>query len=110
MKKILSILLLLALCLAACAPGGAADVTYTVTVLDSEGNAAAGVMVQLCKDEVCLTPKKTDANGKITFTLDAGEQIGDYHFTLTNLPEGHTAEEEYRFSPGTTTQEIRLAK
>ena len=110
MKKILFILLLLALPLAACVSGGAREVTYTVTVLDSEGNAAVGVMVQLCKDEACLTPKRTDANGNVAFTLDAGEPIGDYHLTLTDLPAGQIAEGEYRFSPGMTVKEIRLTK
>ncbi|MBQ8350683.1 MAG: hypothetical protein IJY20_01400 [Clostridia bacterium] len=110
MKKVLLTLLLLSVCLLACAPSGAGDVTYTVTVLDADGHAAVGVSLQLCKDEACLMPKTTDANGQMTFTLEAGEQIGDYHLTLSNLPEGNVAEAAYRFAPGTTTLEIRLAK
>lgn len=108
MKKILLLMLLLSLCLVACTPATPSTVTYTVTVLDADGAPAAGVGVQLCKDESCLTPKKTDEHGRMTFTLAAGEDITAYHLTLSTLPEGNTAEAEYRFASGATTLEIQL--
>lgn len=112
MKKVilLSVLLLLACSLCACAAGETGEVTYTVTVLGTDGHAAAGVSVQLCKDEACLLPKKTDANGKMTFALAAGEDITAYHLVLSALPEGQSAAEEYRFTPGSKTLEIRLTQ
>ncbi|MBO5050759.1 MAG: hypothetical protein J6D31_01030 [Clostridia bacterium] len=115
MKKLLSICLLLSLflCLSACAPGGepSAPATCTVTVLDSEGQPAAGVLVQLCKDgEACFIPKKTDASGQMTFTLEAGENIRDYHVTLSGLPEGQSAAAEYSFEAGKTALTIQLTK
>lgn len=114
MKKLLSICLLLSLALglSACAPGGEtnAPATYTVTVLDSEGQPVAGVLVQLCKDEACFVPKKTDANGQMTFTLKAGEAIADYRVTLVGMPEGQSAAAEYTFEAGQTALTIQLAK
>ena len=110
MKRIIVLCLLSLLCLAACAPGVAGEITYTVTVLDSTGSPAASVSVQLCKDSACLTPKKTDANGQVTFTLAADDDITAYHLTLDGLPEGQSADASYSFPTGQTALTIRLVQ
>lgn len=112
MKKTVSLFLLflLALGLVACTVGEAGQVTYTVTVLDSEGRAAAGVSVQLCRPGFCLMPVKTNEKGQMTFTREKSEDITTYYLTLEGLPEGHTAEERYTFGAGETALTIQLVK
>ena len=58
-------------------------VQYTVTVLDEEGNAIVGAMVQLCKDS-CV-PAITDAEGVATFNLPED----DYKASMLSMPEGY---------------------
>ncbi len=66
----------------------AAEITYTVTVKDQDGNPVAGVRVQMCKDELCMLPKSTGDDGVATFS----ETEDTYHAKLASLPEGYTAE------------------
>lgn len=41
--------------------------TYTVKLVDGDGNAVEGVYVQVCEGETCRTPILTDANGVAVF-------------------------------------------
>lgn len=80
-------------------------VTYTVCVLDENGNGIANVAVQLC-DEACI-PGFTGEDGTATFRLPAA----NYHASVTVLPEGyaHTSEEtEFYFEDGQTQLVIVL--
>ena len=114
MKKYISVLLLLCLALSLCACGQANTETtttepvvetttepaveettegnaeadgmavYSVTVTDEGGNAIAGAMVQICKDD-CF-PGITDAEGTATFTRPETE---GYKISFISLPEGY---------------------
>ena len=51
-------------------------VTYTVKVIDQNGDAVEGMQVQLCPDGVCLADQfKTGANGEISKELTPGKTI-----------------------------------
>ena len=65
--------------------------TYTVTLVDSQGNAVSGAMVQICLDS-CV-PGMTDANGVATFELpeESGYSAGvtaDYDNTKVYFEDG----------------------
>ena len=53
-----------------------ADIGYKVRVVDTDGNAIKGVWVQVCKGEMCSSPKETDADGYVKFpeVTDEGRQ------------------------------------
>ncbi len=80
----------------------AADGTLTVTlerlpkwvirVVDQDGNAIAGVRVQMCSD-YCKMPVTTDADGYASYP---GEE-GDFHAQLTELPEGYTVDDVEKY-------------
>lgn len=70
-------------------PADNGKITYTVTILDQNGNPVEGVTVQFCDAENCKLPVNTDANGVVTGTYAASE----YHITLVELPDGYTTEE-----------------
>lgn len=79
---------------------------YKVTVTDEDGNALAGVMVQLCL-ESCV-PAMTDENGVATYNLPEA----DYKAAIISLPEGYeytTDETEFYFN-GEYSLVIVLAK
>lgn len=67
-------------------------VTYTVTVVDQNGDAVVGVEVQMCDDKGCKLPAPTDAQGVVTFNYDPS----NYHITIVNAPAG------YEFDVNTT--------
>ena len=51
-------------------------VTYTVRVVDQNGDAVVGMPVQLCPGGVCLAEKfVTDENGEISVKLNAGVAV-----------------------------------
>ena len=78
-------------------------VTYTITVVDSEGNPMPGVMVQLCTD-LCV-PVLTDANGVASKVMPEA----DYKVSVTTMPEGYTVENnEFYFESGSTEMTITL--
>lgn len=77
-------------------------VTYTVTVVDTEGNPIAGAMIQLCKD-ACV-PSKTDDNGVATWNLAEDE----YKVSFLAAPEGYAVEEAYHFDAGSYELTITL--
>lgn len=87
---------------------GAADVTYTVTVKDKDGNPVVGAKVQLCEGTTCLTPATTDANGVATLTGKAGVV---YQASVTEA-EGYTfdATQKYDFADGATALTIEIEK
>ena len=58
--------------------------TFTVKVVDEEGTAVAGVVVQLCKEE-CV-PVTTDATGVAVFNIDNTE---GYKLSVVTCPEGY---------------------
>lgn len=111
LKKLTAILLAMTLVLGLCACGGGEDapdntnastepsstgntetsetlddgkVTYSVKVVDEDGNPISGAMVQLCKD-TCL-PGATGENGVAEFkTVE-----DDYKVSFMMLPTGYT--------------------
>lgn len=80
-------------------------VSYTVYVVDEDGNGIPNVPVQLCYNS-CY-PGKTDENGKAAFSLEEGE----YHAQIMKMPEGyaHSGEAtEFYFESGKTEMSIVL--
>ena len=87
------------------APVDDGKVTYTVTVVDEEGNPLSGVMVQWCLD-TCF-PGVTDASGVATYT----DVEADYHVTVSIMPAGYTystEEQEFYYEAGSTEMTITL--
>lgn len=82
-------------------------VQYKVKVVDEEDNPIVGVMVQLCTDETCLIPVKTDETGVATF---APADEGEYHANfLPKVPDGYEADAEvFYFEDGETEMTIVL--
>lgn len=77
-------------------------VTYTVTVVDVEGNPVSGAMIQICKD-ACV-PASTDENGVATW-----KQVeDDYKVSFLMAPEGYAVEEAYYFEAGSYELTITL--
>ena len=70
-----------------------AKVTYTVTVVDQNGDPVEGAAVQMCDDKGCKMPAATNANGVVTFTYDPS----NYHVTIVECPAGYTADPEQAF-------------
>lgn len=79
-------------------------VSYTITVVDENGNPIAGALVQMCLDS-CF-PGMTDAAGVATFALPEAE----YKVSFLSLPEGYTYvdAEEFYFESGSTELTITL--
>lgn len=72
--------------------------TYTVAVVDQNGNPVAGVSVQFCdENNTCQLPVKTNDDGVVSKTLP--EMI--YHVTLT-LPEGYSCDTLEYYMEGVT--------
>ncbi|MBQ8769223.1 MAG: hypothetical protein IJZ15_06240 [Oscillospiraceae bacterium] len=82
-------------------------VQYKVKVVDEAGNPVVGVMVQVCTDESCLMPVKTDDAGVATFAPAAE---GEYHANfLPGVPAGYEADAEvFYFAEGETELTIVL--
>lgn len=77
---------------------GNSNPTYTITVVDQNGNPVAGVVVQVCDDHNCQLPLTTDASGNAS----ASYAPSNYHVTLNTLPDGYTSEEtEFSFNDKT---------
>ncbi len=60
-------------------------VEYTVKIVDEDGKAVAGAMVQMCKD-TCY-PAKADAEGVAKFNIPGAD---GYKVTFLSLPAGYT--------------------
>ena len=72
-------------------------ISYTVTVVDQEGNPVSGVMVQMCKDS-CI-PGVTNDAGVAAFRM----YEDDYKVSLLTMPEGYAyagEEEIFYFEAG----------
>ncbi len=130
-KRLLTILLALAMMLALCACGNdagqdttattlestaattqpvvttvAAEPSYTVKVVDGGGNPIAGAYVQLCL-ETC-TPAVTDENGVASFF---NMEDANYDVKLMAMPSGYeyaTGEEVFHFASGSNELTITL--
>ena len=128
MKKTISVLLLvlcMTVCLCACNGNTEPQTTPTTTteaqtttttqapaaamfevkVVDQNGAAVQGVMIQICKD-ICI-PKVTDANGIAAFELE----IEDGHkLSVLSCPAGYTytGEAEVYLESGSTSYTVEL--
>lgn len=82
-------------------------VQLKVKVTDEAGNPVVGVMIQVCTDETCLAPVKTDDAGVATFAPAAE---GEYHANfLTGVPAGYEADAEvFYFAEGESELTIVL--
>ena len=84
-----------------------AGVTYTVHVVDQDGNPVSGVVLQFCDEENCKLPVSTDENGNVSQNFAESE----YHVTLNTIPEGYTsAATEFYFNGGTEMTIILTAE
>lgn len=84
------------------------EYTYKFTVLDADGNPVEGARVKLCKGEdLCKTPKKTDANGIVKFYADeemnnVPADVYDIHVILNGT------EYDFDFKTSTTEKDYTL--
>ena len=81
--------------------------SFKVTVVDGDGNAVSGVVVQICKD-VCV-PARTDDNGVASFNI----AIEDGHkLSVMSCPEGYeyTGEAEVYLDEGATEYTLEISK
>ena len=80
--------------------------TFLVKTVDADGNAVAGVMVQICKD-TCI-PAKTDDSGVATFNIEITE---GYKLSVLSCPEGYeyTGEAEVYLESGATEITVELS-
>lgn len=79
--------------------------TYSIAVVDEEGNAIAGAMVQICMD-TCY-PGITGENGIAQFSVIEA----DYKVSFLSMPAGYTystEEQEFYFESGSTEMTITL--
>ena len=80
------------------------DVTYSVSVADSDGNPIPGVTVQFCDDVSCTTGD-TDDSGTAEFTA----KEGIYTVHVLKVPEGFIGtDEEFSFPDGATELGVAL--
>ena len=78
-------------------------VAYTVKLVDANGNAVAGQMIQVCNAATCFAPVATDDNGVATFRL---EESDEYKAKLMTAPE----DAYVYFEAGKTELTITLAE
>ncbi len=82
------------------------EATFTVKVVDADGAAVAGVVVQVCKDE-CV-PATTDETGVATFKLEITE---GYKLSVVSCPEGYEyTGGEVALTAGITEYELKIQK
>lgn len=84
----------------------AEEALFKVTVVDGDGKALKGVMIQLCKD-TCI-PKVTDDNGVASFNAEITD---GYKLSVLSCPEGYeyTGEAEIYLDSGITEYTIELS-
>ena len=78
------------------------QITYTVTVVDEDGNALHGATVQLCVGDICKMPELTGEDGVATFNFDEAE------YTVKVTLSGYTGEASYTFPAGSTSLTVVL--
>ena len=68
----------------------AEEAPYVIKVVDQDGNAVAGVKVQMCDDAgLCLIPTATNEEGIATYKY----QEGNFHVLLNTLVDGYTVDD-----------------
>ncbi len=88
------------------------NVSYVVTVVDSDNNPIPNAILQMCKlgdDGSCTPGNPSDAEGKVVFSLPED----DYKVSFIVVPTGYTyvgEEKEFYFEEGSTELTITLAK
>lgn len=78
---------------------------FEVKVVDADGNAVSGVMIQICKD-TCI-PKVTDENGVAVFDIEVTDE---HKLSVLSCPEGYTytGEAEVYLEDGATEYTVEL--
>lgn len=81
--------------------------TFTVTVVDGDGNPVSGVMVQICL-EACI-PAVTNADGVAVFNA---EIVDGHKLSVSSCPEGYSyeGEAEIYLESGATEYTLELTK
>ena len=68
----------------------AEEAPYVIKVVDQNGNAVEGVIVQMCDDAgLCLIPTATNEEGIATYKY----QEGNFHVLLNTLVDGYTVDD-----------------
>ena len=87
-------------------------VAHTITLVDNNGNAISGVLVQICEGGVCQTPVTTDANGKAVIRFNpSGEEL---KARVLSVPTGYVRPDDVdadgyiHVSAGTTAITLTL--
>ena len=83
------------------------DEGFKVTVTDEDGNAVAGVVLQVCKD-TCV-PSVTDADGIALFNV---EITSEHKISVLTLPEGYeyNGDAETYLEDGMTEYNVTVSK
>ena len=85
-------------------------VTYTITVLDTNGNPVVGMQVQLCPDGVCLADKfYTDESGEVTAEIAPGKEVDVKLLPLDGYILPETVKGEYHASIPADETEIVIS-
>ncbi len=67
---------------------------FRIRVVDQDGNAIAGVQVQMCDEGgSCRIPRTTDADGYVSYPYEEG----NFHAQLTELPDGYTVDDTGKY-------------
>ncbi len=87
-------------------------IAHTITLVDGEGNAISGVLVQICEGGKCQTPVATDANGKAVIRFNpTGEELKARVLSIPEgyaYPDGVDAEGYIHVAAGTTEITLTL--
>ena len=68
----------------------AEEAPYVIKVVDQNGNAVEGVIVQMCDDAgLCLIPTATNEEGIATYKY----QEGNFHVLINTLVDGYTVDD-----------------
>ena len=84
-------------------------ITYTIYVVDNEGNAVVGAKLQMCDSNGCSPILKgTDEEGKVT----ASKTASDFKAQIRTLPAGYTEIEagDYHYFDANNTVTITVNK
>lgn len=62
---------------------------FEIKVVDQNGDAVAGVKIQLCSGEICNVPRDTNDAGVAEFDY----AVGDYTAKIFSLPDGYSVDD-----------------